>query len=422
MWSGLDLLQAPSTETGSVRVLRKDSAGAFVEAAAFVASSSQLRSPPAVWIDADGDNDLDVLTQTSNGTEFVLLRNQGCAFATDPPIQTSLAFLTMAPSQVDIDGDGDTDFLVSGWKDGLYATYLYLNDGAGRFVETNPGLPKGDLTSAAWGDADNDGDLDLLLTGGIGGGGYIGRLYLNDGQGGLTFKQFLGGVDGVAAWGDPDLDGDLDVLLTGGPGNVWEAALHLNNGLGDFTAQPAFLEGYSGAAFWGDADNDGDPDVLLTGRIRPPSPTGPWQALAKIYRNSQGTFTPLPDVLFQDSAVRGAWGDEDADGDLDLILAGHNVAPRLYRNQARSVNAAPGPPRDLLAVRNGNRVSLRWRPAGDDRTLTRALTYNLRVGTTPGGREVIAPLSDLVNGWRFVARMGNMQEGTRASLDLPYGT
>ena len=68
----------------------------------------------------------------------------------------------------------------------------------------------------AWGDYDNDGDLDLLLMGSDNvTSGRTGRVYRNESG---DFRPRLALV-GVAAssvvWGDYDADNDLDVLVTG---------------------------------------------------------------------------------------------------------------------------------------------------------------------------------------------------------------
>jgi len=71
-------------------------------------------------------------------------------------------------------------------------------------------------SSVAWGDYDDDGDLDILLTG-LRSGGYYAKIYQNSGDG--TFSDSgipLTGVSrSTSAWGDCDNDGDLDILLTG---------------------------------------------------------------------------------------------------------------------------------------------------------------------------------------------------------------
>src|SRR4029077_1754027 len=51
-----------------------------------------------------------------------------------------------------------------------------------------------------------------------------------------------------------------------------------------------------------------------------------------------------------------------------------------------------------------------------------SLTYNLRVGTTPGGCDVVSPMADLTTGYRHVVDHGNVQRNTWWVLDAPPGT
>jgi hypothetical protein len=68
------------------------------------------------------------------------------------------------------------------------------------------------LSKPAWGDYDNDGRLDILLTGSTN----VAQIWRNTGNG---FSNINASLPGVAyssvAWGDYDNDGRLDVLLTG---------------------------------------------------------------------------------------------------------------------------------------------------------------------------------------------------------------
>ena len=91
-------------------------------------------------------------------------------------------------------------------------------------------------SSAAWGDYDNDGYLDLLITAHVYYNPSPNRLYHNNGDG--TFSKVLTGVvttdnepSSAAAWADHDRDGDLDLFVANV--NNFNNALYTNNGSGN---------------------------------------------------------------------------------------------------------------------------------------------------------------------------------------------
>jgi len=96
--------------------------------------------------------------------------------------------------------------------------YLYINDGDGNFTLAANSLvtkEKGDSHGTCFGDFDNDGWLDLIITNDAKTETYF---YLNDGQGDFVrntnqiFDQVMGKSFGVAST-DFDLDGDLDIYI-----------------------------------------------------------------------------------------------------------------------------------------------------------------------------------------------------------------
>jgi predicted nucleotidyltransferase len=159
-------------------------------------------------------------------------------------------------------------------------------------------------SSLAWGDYDNDGDLDLIITGSSTLDGPISRIYRNDLGAFNDISAALPGVSrGSVAWGDYDNDGDLDILLTGYISNLNYISKIYRNDSGVFTDINANLEGvYYGFGAWGDYDNDGDLDILLSGISINSS------SLSKIYRNNNGVFTDIQAGLTGVSGSSGSWG------------------------------------------------------------------------------------------------------------------
>jgi FlgD Ig-like domain len=128
---------------------------------------------------------------------------------------------------------------------------------------------------------------------------------------------------------------------------------------------------------------------------------------SRLYRNDgEDRF---PEVAGFSGVMDGgvAWGDWDNDADLDLLLTGNwlgqGPVTRFHRNEGALgfVDAAMGP------VPPG--VMESWVAWGD---------YDKNVGTTPGGTEILTPMSH-ADGYRKLPALGNVNHNTRWSLDLP---
>ena len=205
--------------------------------------------------------------------------------------------------------------------------------------------------SNAWGDFDNDSDLDLAVS--LGSGEV--RLYRND-KGVLVSVDATLGMPQAGShelrglsWGDFDADGDID--LFGGATAADKPSMVLRNdgskGFVDVAVNLGLtIPGRSARQTnWVDYDNDGDLDVYAANRVGD----------NKMFRNDEGRFTPVFDRVGPSDprpTVGACWLDIDADGDLDLFLANQSGASdALWRNDitsfidiAASLGIA-GPPR-----------------------------------------------------------------------------
>ncbi|MDX1545785.1 MAG: VCBS repeat-containing protein [Rhodothermales bacterium] len=307
------------------------------------------------WGDYDGDGDLDAAVGGLNASgvaRLALYRNVG---GTERFVQGPLlgAFRTDALAWGDYDNDGDLDLAALGDENGRPATVLFENLGGENFARTAAGLPglrHGDL---AWGDADSDGDLDLAITGLAEPQAFVTRVYRNDG-GLLTRAADLRGLLYASLdWGDYDADGDLDLLVSGAklhPFVLRGELLVYENTNGFFFTDGVTLVGsfenddtfgrYQGNAQWGDYDADGDLDFLITG-IKDPLSSDTGQ----LYRNDGAArFTKTgPNERFRGGFFGGAFfGDYDGDHDLDVFVAGERPGEGLTLSVLRN----PTPPRN----------------------------------------------------------------------------
>jgi predicted nucleotidyltransferase len=296
------------------------------------------------WGDYDQDGDLDIVL-TGAGVVSKVYRNEGGGVFYD--IAALLAQVWHSSvAWGDFNNDGYLDILLTGEDVSMDKwSRVYQFVGPSSFLDVVSGLTGVSHSSVAWGDYDNDGDLDILLTGQDSSSDPVSEVYRNDGGSPWTFTDIgaaLTGVyDGSVAWGDYDNDGDLDILLTG-KDDAYNAVskVYRNEGGGSFLDVSAALIGvYYSSVAWGDYDNDGDLDILLTGS------TGSTR-VSRVYRNDGGAFSDIGAGLTGVDAGSVSWGDHDNDGDLDILLTGAagstTRVAKVYRNDGSGVFADIG--------------------------------------------------------------------------------
>jgi enediyne biosynthesis protein E4 len=257
----------------------------------------------------------------------------------------------------DINNDGYLDLIIP--THGLSVSggpFVYLNDGGQFFsdIRSTCGIKHGpagsrddgDWHGYAFGDYDQDGNLDLYVAEGAkakqGGTHKRDNLFRGHGDGTFEYASDVAGLEistnrgRGAFWVDYDNDGRLDLLVKNYAGlNV----LYHNDGNGSLTIVPnaggladaSLGKGYGSIISFADYDNDGFMDVAITG-------DGDTEAL---YRNQgDGTFvdvTAASGITPQPNGKGISWGDYNNDGFLDLFIArgqqGSLVeGASLYRN------------------------------------------------------------------------------------------
>ncbi len=384
------------------------------------------------WGDYNNDGFLDLIITGSTGSASItkLYKNNGDGTFQEDTLANIIGVSYSSAAWGDYDNDGDLDLLITGDSGGNRISKVFSNNGDGSFTE----LSKESLTgissgSGTWADYDNDGDLDILLCGATGdaNNSRVCKIYKNNGD--STFTQqsqiSLTGLSSNAsmlAWGDYNNDGYLDILLSGHTGSERMAIIYKNNGNGTFTeldGLPFTAVNYSSVS-WGDYNNDGYLDVLLTGYAKGPR-------ITKVYKNnSDNTFSEVTGLSLTGVNYSSVtWVDYDNDGDLDILITGYdgtNKVTKIYRNNSKYKNNVPSTPSNLNSLVNSDlSITLTWDKSNDSETLQNGLSYNLMIGTSADIPDILSPMSDLSTGFRRVVRLGNAQTNSYTINGLPDG-
>jgi enediyne biosynthesis protein E4 len=244
--------------------------GTFTKITTGAIVSDGGNSTGCAWGDYDNDGYVDLFVCNRNQPNFLYHNNGNGTFT---KVLTGAIVTNNSNSGgcawSDYDNDGYLDLFVA--NAGPAADFLYHNNGNGTFTQITTDPVVTDVLNSSggsWGDYNNDGYMDLLVTGGVIGTGFD-RLFRNNGNGTftkittdpvVTYNHWAGG----SSWGDFNNDGYLDLFVGGYDGiNL----LFSNNGNGSFAKIDTGIivtdGNYKEGAGWCDYDNDGSLDLFV---------------------------------------------------------------------------------------------------------------------------------------------------------------
>ena len=439
----LDLFLNGDPASGGTQseVYRYDSgAGAYTQTIPLNPAISTRVDASVGDLNHDGYPDLAVTSRTSTAFTRVYLYDpiSGTLSASNS-FSTPLIASGFALSAVDIadyNNDGFQDLALVGRNGGSNRIRLYQNQG-GNALSLDYNATNGvEAAWIEWGDYDQDGNPDLLLSGipVVNGSNGVFRILrkTSSGQFSLDNPNFIGLHEGGATWADYDHDGDLDVFVWGEENGTSDARtiIYRNEGLAGFSALSFEPEGIrAGQVVIGDCDNDGWRDLILAGNDGPSSS----DRRVEVYFNDQGggfikSNTASNDLADLGSGARLALGDYNLDGRLDLIASGNESLPAgntttLFQNDLSTSTINLPQPANATAAGAGSSIFISWSPpAGLSASLADGLSYAVYVGTNPGGVDVVSPLANLTTGQRRTAQDGPIHQLGVAITDLAPGT
>jgi len=307
--------------------------------------------------DVDNDGDLDLFFADGNGFSsagskqqnrlHINKLEQGPNIWTDESIARLGARTSNAKMVVAADVNGD------GFEDALFCNafntdtpFLYINRGSqnpGVFLERAAQRGLGQIYSSAsaqFGDLDNDGDLDLILSDSgssfLGGSGDRPHLFFNDGAGFFTEDAAKLNAPVMKAHMDVqfvDIDNDFDLDFFGpnrannDPGG--DHYLMLNDGTGTFTDASALLPSTSSSVYEaevGDLDGDDDLDLFFV------SLSGFSEGPMRNDLSSGSLGFTSGSTLSGSDDNEVALCDFDMDGDYDVAIGSLGSSEKLFRN------------------------------------------------------------------------------------------
>jgi tetratricopeptide (TPR) repeat protein len=326
----------------TTQFLFRNDFGRFKEVSKQAAILHSGKESSATFADYDNDGHLDLYIVREGPN--ILYRNTGEGKFIDVTKEANIGDNDFGYRALffDMDHEGDLDLFLANQS----YNSVYRNNSDGTFIEksTEMNIAGENVKSldAAFGDFDDDGDIDLIVIN----EDASNVLYTNLRQGNFEDISVDSGIKsqsgtGAVAVGDYNNDGYLDLFFTALDGGDYQ--LFRNKGDGCFKADKrsngwftAFqnITGFDADFF--DFDNDGFLDLLVVGQ--PLKPNG--RGVLLFHNDGTGKFEDVSDLL-PEEVIGGrqmAIADYNEDGDLDIFIAGLDGKVHLLRNDGGNAN------------------------------------------------------------------------------------
>ena len=326
-----------STEQDYIQIRYQESTGGFASGVTYPITATYSSSWSLAVGDYNKDGYNDLVWGSTSGAHVATAGAGGNSYSVT---NTSNTVFTQRTNFADINNDGNLDIFICDdvepneyfMNDGSNNLTLYEGANAAGVPEGLGIYPSGGNYGSIWIDVDNDRDNDLFIAKC---GGNVARrtneLHRNNGNSSFTSIASTAGLaDPIntwsSAWGDYDNDGDMDCFIgsssstedhklmrnehdPNNPSIISFTDVSVASGVDDSSAK------YYENVFI-DFDNDGWQDLYVNGDI--------------LYNNGDGTFTVTDPGI---SNFGGAFGDANNDGFIDLFRNG-----TVYLNQGNSNN------------------------------------------------------------------------------------